>query len=345
MEAVGLTVSDVDGDGLLDLVTTMETPVVGSACLESAVVVLLGEGNGSFRKRLEATLLESCPTATAMVRRAGQTERLLVVAGSHGNRVGGAFNVRLLRPGETSLQEDDRVFPSLRVGSAAWWGQDLLATDLDRDGDDEILVLAPGHVVSLRMDGARLTQAALPADVPLGRHASAVAADFNDDGFPDLTVTNTTEECTNLLLLGRAGTFTRAGSIPWGPGATAPAQLLAVDLNGAGRADVRTLHAGDRDVYAANAVEVLHLSAEGNVTGEVVTRTDHFSQPDHPLRKVAAGDLDRDGRPEIVLAGPRGPRGLLLLRGSCHEALTGRPHDRSAPGGPRASGLIHTKAP
>lgn len=163
----------------------------------------------------------------------------------------------------------------------------IQGADLDRDGQLD-LVVAHG--------AARLVRSFLGGgdgtfprvyDTPCADVATAVAvADFNQDQRLDLAVMLGTPGRLQVLAGNGDGTFTAARDYSTGSG-----PLLAIDLNGDGRVDVA--------VATASEVVVLWSGALG-VGFEPLTPSRHPIPS--AATALAAGNLDRDGFPDLVVA-------------------------------------------
>lgn len=162
----------------------------------------------------------------------------------------------------------------------------VAAADLDRDGRDDLVITESGDD-SIAVYLA--TAAGFAAPVSYGSSpgpATLLVTDFNQDTFPDVAVTHLYSSDLALYLNMGGGVLAPpsefAGSYVSG--------LAAADLNGDGWVDLAAADGYDGllQIYWNNG-----LSAFG-------------SRDDYPLRdmadlgSVAIGDLDQDGRPDLV---------------------------------------------
>ena len=76
--------------------------------------------------------------------------------------------------------------------------------------------------------------------------ASLAVADYNLDGFPDLTIADTTDNAVTVLFNEGKGVFTTL--IPEIPVGTAPVSIVSADFNGDGRPDAATADSGAAEV-------------------------------------------------------------------------------------------------
>lgn len=183
------------------------------------------------------------------------------------------------------------VDPSLFVTTGA------LATDLDADGDTDILVTAlnlPG-VAWYENDGAEtptLTERLIPVSAPGAR--ALASADVDGDGDNDLVVSLRAPE--RLVWLERVG----------GPGVVFVERPLWDGANGARRITILDFDAdGDPDVVAAGQYGVSVAAWIENVRqpGGATSFIEHVI-PCSPFIDLSAtaGDLDADGDPDVVVA-------------------------------------------
>ncbi|NJD06217.1 MAG: VCBS repeat-containing protein [Methylococcaceae bacterium] len=133
-----------------------------------------------------------------------------------------------------------------------------------------------------------------------GYHSYGIAAgDFNRDGKTDLATVGVDSKfgsIVSVLLSNGDGTFQTHVDYPVGVGATA---IAAADLHGDGRVDLITANAGNNNVDPPVAASVTVLIGVGD--GSFVDQAS-----ENPVGTwanfVAVGDLNGDGRPDVVTA-------------------------------------------
>ncbi len=111
---------------------------------------------------------------------------------------------------------------------------DLIATDLNGDGGDELLTLsANGQLKTYRLSSRVLSQIA-QTDVSVGASSFAVG-DFNGDAMTDVAVANLGDEIIELFVGDRTGAFFVKSTVT---NVTAPSDLVVADFDGDGKAEI-----------------------------------------------------------------------------------------------------------
>jgi hypothetical protein len=190
--------------------------------------------------------------------------------------------------------------------------------DLNGDGLPDIVVADDGsHSVSVFMNttspGAATPTFAAAQTFATGNSPTAVAiGDLNGDGKPDLAITNFGDGTVSVLLnttpTGSAvPSFATHVDFATGSGLTpAPESVAIRDLNGDGKPDLVVANGG------SNSVSVfLNTTATGAATPTFASKVD-FATGANP-RSVAIGDLNGDGKPDIVTANQVGGNVSVLL--------------------------------
>ena len=124
------------------------------------------------------------------------------------------------------------------------------------------------------------------ADFPSGiGPESAIVADFNGDGRPDLAVANSGENTVSILLGKGDGTF--ASRRDFATGKT-PISVVAGDLNGDGKLDLAVANSSDL------TVSILLGNGDGSFKPAVTFQTRN------PPRRILIGDFNGDGKLDIA---------------------------------------------
>lgn len=191
---------------------------------------------------------------------------------------------------------DGRLEPprSVPIGHAG----DIAIADVDGNGRPDLVVNYPGAydadvaVIYQRADGS--FQA--PVNLSTGgvwRASSVAAGDFNGDGRMDIAVTTGGNSPTEIAVFHQAagGTFGTPTRLPT---YDSPAAVRAADLDGDGRLDLVVGHA------SWLAVGVYMQAADGRLSAE-----ERYAAPygNFNPEVLAVGDVNRDGRPDIVVDG------------------------------------------
>ena len=138
-------------------------------------------------------------------------------------------------------------------------------------------------------------------DFVTGSKPSAVATgDIDGDGKPDLVVVNSAANTIsiyrNMALSGSIGTNSFATKIDFNVG-TGPQGIKIADLNGDGKLDIIVAN------YTGNSVSVLQNQAvSGSITSSSFAAKVDFVAANAP-KTIVIGDVDGDGRPEIMAVG------------------------------------------
>ena len=207
----------------------------------------------------------------------GKTD-LVAIAGAGQDRVG-----VLLGSGRAAFGAPT-LFPAGPAGSEP---AALFATDLDRDGRQDVLVArrGDGAVAVLLGDGAG-GLAAPRAYSLTARPAALAAADWDRDGLLDVAAT--TEGDRVDVLPGRGGGTLAMPPSPYGVGSR-PLALATAEIGGGGRLDLVTANAQSGDI------SVLLNQPDGSFAPAVAYRV----TPD--LSALVAVDFNGDRRPEVAV--------------------------------------------
>jgi hypothetical protein len=283
---IGVTVADVDGDGVLDVISA-----------NGDLSLLVNNGDGTLATEVRLGTGGGGPRNVAVGDLDGDGDADLVASIQSGPGTIAVF-----------LAESAGVFaPAVQYG-APRFAFVLVMTDLDGDEDlDVAVVFATGFGVGVSVlhnagDGTFLSGEAYDVfEAPVVYTADLAAADVNGDDRPDLVVVN---DCpvgcdASIAIMINAGDGTFLPPVPLDLGVAIAAAVRADDLDGDGDADlaiVECVVSGSDLVIAVNdgagAFSVLSRSPTGRLcsAGSVTT-------PDG----IAFLDVDTDGAPDAVL--------------------------------------------
>jgi hypothetical protein len=186
----------------------------------------------------------------------------------------------------------------------------IVTADFNHDGNLDLAVsdLGANQISILLGKGDGTFHPARTFSVP--SCAGLAVGDFNGDGVPDLAVVEYANYGTGVLgvYLGNGnGTFRKGDSYTLGPGTV---WLAVADFNGDGYLDVAVANSGS-DEHGTNG-SVMVLFGKGNGTfGKPMT----YKLPGGPFA-IAAGDLNGDGHPDLVVTADAGTVAILMNTGA-----------------------------
>lgn len=296
-----LALGDLDGDARLDL-------VVGH--FWGTASVLLGDGHGGFRPH--ATLSvggQDLQVGLADLNGDGRLDLFLSGGVLLGDGAGG-FGPMLVHgvAGAIAVGDFDRDSkPDLAIRSGAGLvvlrgngdgsfvtgarydigGSDVIASDLDRDGDVDLAV-ANGAIVLMFGNGDGTFGRDVPS-YPVGRFPGGIAAgDLNGDHHPDVVVANRESKSISILLGARDGRLAPGGELVTG---FAPHDPVLEDF--------------DRDGYLDLAIVELWLgtlSVRGGHGDGTFGPPATIGLPTGKASSLATADFDGDGFPDLAVA-------------------------------------------
>ncbi|GAB3862373.1 hypothetical protein GCM10028822_43000 [Hymenobacter terrigena] len=286
-----VAVQDLNGDGKQDIVLANASSTVG---------VLLNAGTGTFPAT--ATTYASGATsgnASAMalgdVNADGKAD--IVVLNANDSNVG-----VLLGTGTGTFQ----AATTYAVGSFTY-PTGLALADVNGDGRADVMVAnnATGSVGVLLSRSIGGMGAATQVSTGNSSPQSLAAGDMNNDGKPDIVV-GTSDGKLVVLLNSGTGTFSGT-STPYLSGGSSVQRVKLGDVNNDGRPDVVT----------ANTFENTASVLLGTGTGGLGTAASYSTGANSAPPSVALGDLNRDGRLDLVSANyGLNAAGVLLGQGT-----------------------------
>ncbi|MEA2238336.1 MAG: hypothetical protein QOC81_3060 [Thermoanaerobaculia bacterium] len=265
-----LIAGDFNGDGKADLAVANN----GS----NSISILTGNGDGTFQAALSYAA-GSGPFWVSAGDLNGDGKTDLVVADYNTNNLS-----VLLGNGDGTLQAP--------VAYTAGTGPSSIAIG-DFNGDGKLDLAASNDVsnnVSIMAGiGDGTFGAAVNYAVPAGIHSVAIA-DTNGDGKADLAISNATANSVSILTGRGDGTFAAAVNYAVG----GPNQVITADFNGDGRTDL-AVTVSDYYFFTLlnNGVCALNCNTIAPAANYAASTTP---------QSVAVGDLNGDGKPDLVTA-------------------------------------------
>ena len=288
-----VVVGDFNGDGKLDLAVTTEAGSPAPPLPTDTVSVLLGNGDGTFQEARDSAVSTVGPSSVAVGDFNGDGVPDLAVVGANGVSV--------------LLGHGDGTFETGLAFAAP--GVSVVVGDIDGDGVPDLAVAGVQGVSVLVGHGDGTFQAARNFAASDGRVPYSVAVgDFNGDGVLDLAVasaaptliTGTAPGTVSVLLGNGNGTFQAALNVALGMD---PRFVAVGDFNGDGAPDLVVAEDGGYTcsqrscVSNPGGVSVLLGNGDGTVQGAKSLAAGANPQ------SVAVGDFNRDGVPDLAVAG------------------------------------------
>lgn len=332
-------VIDFDHDGDLDLIV-MQVKQPPTYPETFRRVLAFRNNNGTFVEATDAVLgtvmmVNPYRTWVTDFNRDGRADLFIAETGTDTLPVPGEQSRILIQSADGRLVDESAT----RLPRRKSYTHDIALADIDRDGDLDVYMVnyVSPHTPRLYLNNGVGVFAdvadRLPADVTSGQteNPGGCFADLNRDGWPDLVLggnyyapngANSTRP--NLLLMNdRTGRFMRDPNFTLPPklhgieGVTP--RIVTADFDGNGAADL--LLSTDRGAVVPG-LQLLLNDGTGRLREANAQLNVAFARTDHWVVLPLVADLNRDGRPDLVLrmnssnyAPINSARTLLLNRG------------------------------
>lgn len=279
-------IADVNRDGIPDLLVAM----YGS----SQVGILLGDGSGHFGS---ITAYNSGLQPSSVIAADFNSDGIFDLAVS--NYQGSSVSIR--------LGNSDGTFQSPTSITVGDGPNQVVAADLNGDGNMDVVVpdIATGGVRVLFGDGDGTLQAPVFYSTNGNIVSSALIADFNEDGFPDIAAV---ADRVYIYLNNGSGSFSSATTYAVG---STPSGLTMGDFNMDGHLDLAVVN--------LNSSNMSVLLGKGN--GTFAARTNYPTQADPAA--ITSGDFNGDGLPDLALTTAVGPLEVYQASQSASATVSG----------------------
>jgi FG-GAP-like repeat len=282
-----IAAADLNHDGKVDLVVANEE--------SESLTVLLGDGKGHFQQAKGSPVSAGhLPNDIAVADMNHDGNADLVIANHQSPYIG-----ILLGDGKGGFQPaagspfDVHSNPHPHgVAVGAFSGSSNMDVVTDSWGNNQIELLRGDGKGGLLLPGRFFRVGRRP-------YERLRSADFNKDGLPDVVTTNLDDDTVTILLSDGKGGFREASGSP-GPAGGKPWQLAIDDFNKDGNPDLAIIPY-ERDLPAGQRAGVTVLLGDGKGSFTPMPATALSLEGCHGPSSIATGDINGDGRPDIVV--------------------------------------------
>jgi hypothetical protein len=280
-----VAVADVNRDGKPDIVASNWG---GEANGDASVIVLIGNGDGTFQRAVAYDLGWGYDAQLAVADVDGDSKPDIVVLNGNGNGTGDVGV--LLGNGDGTFQR------AATYNSGGSQPCSLAIGDLNGDGSQDLVITAfRSNSVSVLIGNGHGTFQS-PVVYSASYPCSSAVADLNGDGKLDVVVTNYTSNTVGVLFGNGDGTLQPI--VTFSSGGVYPEQVVVGDVNRDGRPDLVVGNCGNPcGTDSVSDVAVLVGNGDGSFQPPVT-----FPSGTRWLTSLAVADMDGDGWPDIVTA-------------------------------------------
>ncbi|MFN0072720.1 MAG: FG-GAP repeat domain-containing protein, partial [Chloroflexota bacterium] len=297
-EPLGVVLGDLNGDGALDIVVTNNGAATVSVFHNATAP---GAGTPSFATKVELTTGAS-PWSVALADLNDDDKLDLITGNTTGANVSVLLNTTAAGSPSPALAAADPgpKFATRADFRALQNPRDMAIGDLNGDGRPDIVVATHNHLqvlINAANPGASEAIFETRAQIPTAQDPWKLAvADFNGDGKPDLAVANFGGPMVSVFL----NTTPTGGPIPTVSAPVEienlpdPQEMVVADFNGDGRPDLAVVS------YATSQIGV-QLNATVAGASQPTFESVRTFETRVPTGEFAVGDVNRDGKPDLVV--------------------------------------------